>query len=67
MTPELIEIAIRTFVTLFVVIDPIGVAPMVGALMVGAPLAHPRRMALKGTFVGLAGLCMFPLWCVTLW
>jgi len=61
MTPELIEIAISTFVTLFVVIDPIGVAPMVGALTGGAPLAYQRRMAIKGTVVGAAVLFLFAL------
>lgn len=61
MTPEMIEIAISTFVTLFVVIDPIGIAPMVGALTGGAPLPYQRRMAIKGTMVGGAVLFLFAL------
>lgn len=59
MTPELIEIAISTFVTLFVVIDPIGIAPLFGALTKGMSAKHRRKMAVKGMFVGGVVLFIF--------
>ena len=39
----------ETFIILFVVIDPIGLAPMFAALTHGDSEAYKRRMALKGT------------------
>lgn len=47
----------ETFIILFVVIDPIGLAPMFAALTHGDSEAYKRRMALKGT--ALAALVLF--------
>lgn len=46
MSP-LIEQLLRHFVVLFVVVEPITLVPMFGALTRGAEPAHRRRMALK--------------------
>lgn len=40
---------IRTFVVLFVVVDPIGLAPIFAALTQGGTTTYCRKMALKGT------------------
>jgi multiple antibiotic resistance protein len=48
---------IRTFVVLFVVIDPVGLAPIFAALTPQDDAACRKRMALKGT--GLAALILF--------
>ena len=47
----------ESFIILFVVIDPIGLAPMFAALTYGDSEAYKRRMALKGT--ALAALVLF--------
>ena len=47
----------ETFIILFVVVDPIGLAPMFAALTHGDSEAYKRRMALKGT--ALAALVLF--------
>ena len=44
------------FLTLFVVIDPVGLVPMFGALTGGASTDYRRRMAIKG--VSIAGLVL---------
>jgi len=50
------EVAITAFVTLFVVLDPLGNLPIFVALTRGESNAHRRWMALKGT--GIAGLVL---------
>jgi len=47
----------ETFIILFVVIDPIGLAPMFAALTHGGSEMYKRRMAVKGT--ALAALVLF--------
>lgn len=47
----------RTFVVLFVVIDPLGLAPIFAALTPQDDVTYRKRMALKGT--GLAALILF--------
>lgn len=42
---------IDAFILLFVVIDPIGLAPIFGAITHGATPAYRRRMALRGAFI----------------
>ena len=61
MTPEMIEIAISTFITLFVVIDPIGIAPLFGVLTQGMTPSNRNKMAVKGMFVGGVVLFLFAL------
>ncbi len=46
------------FIVLFVVIDPVGLAAMYGALTRGAEPAYRRRMAVKGTGLA-AGILLF--------
>lgn len=50
------EILFDTFLLLFVVIDPIGLAPMFVALTPGESAADRRRMAVRGT--ALAGIVL---------
>ncbi len=52
---------ITSFVTLFVIIDPIGLAPMFIALTKGADAAHRRAVALRACATGTAILLMFGL------
>ncbi len=52
---------ISAFVTLFVVMDPIGLAPLFVALTKGADAAHRRSIALRACAVGLGILAMFGL------
>lgn len=47
----------NTFVMLFVVIDPIGLAPIFAALTFGGSESYRRRMAIRGTM--LAALVLF--------
>jgi multiple antibiotic resistance protein len=61
MTPEMIEIAISTFITLFVVIDPIGIAPLFGVLTHGMSSSQRTKIAIKGMFVGGVVLFLFAI------
>ena len=61
MSPELIELAIATFVTLFVVIDPVAVAPIFASMTEGTDRAHQKSMAYRGTIVGTSVLLFFAL------
>lgn len=56
---DILAIAIPAFITLFVVIDPVGVAPVFATLTEGTSAAHKRRMAIKGTFIGALILLFF--------
>ena len=56
-----LAIFIPSFITLFVIIDPVGLAPIFGGLTEGTPKKHQRAMALKGTFVGLCIMLFFAL------
>jgi len=53
--------AINAFTTLFVIIDPIGTAPIFVALTVGLAPAARRRIALRGVAVGGLILTLFAL------
>lgn len=54
-------VLIPAFVTLLVVIDPIGLAPMFVALTSGADAAHRRAIALRACFIGAVLLTVFGL------
>ena len=57
----MIELFISAFVTLFVVIDPPGCAPIFASLTSGTPPAHRRAMAWRSTMVAGAILFAFAL------
>ncbi len=46
------ETLIAAFVTFFVVVDPVGVAPMFAALTPANTVGERRLIALKGTAIG---------------
>ncbi len=47
------ETLIAAFVTFFVVVDPVGVAPMFAALTPDNTAEERRSIALKGTAIGV--------------
>ncbi|NBC20313.1 MAG: NAAT family transporter [Alphaproteobacteria bacterium] len=51
MDPELISVFTATFVTFFVLIDALGVAPVFATLTAGGDARYRRSMAIKSTFV----------------
>ncbi|QDY68715.1 MarC family protein [Qingshengfaniella alkalisoli] len=53
--------AVTAFVTLFVVIDPIGLTPMFIALTQGMDDAHRRSVAIRACFIGFSILLAFGL------
>ena len=52
---------ITAFVTLFVVIDPVGMAPMFVALTKGADAAHRRAVAVRSCIIAILLLTLFGL------
>lgn len=54
-----LESLINLFVVLFVVIDPVGLAPIFGALTRGGSVAYRRRMAVKGILLAAGILFLF--------
>lgn len=57
----MIELFISAFITLFVVIDPPGCAPIYAGLSSDAPLRQQRGMAIKAVFVASLILIFFAL------
>ncbi|QIE54583.1 MarC family protein [Pikeienuella piscinae] len=57
----MIEIYATAFATLFVMIDPIGVAPLFATLTQGASLRQRMAIALRGVLIGGALLLIFGL------
>ncbi|NVJ68792.1 MAG: MarC family protein [Alphaproteobacteria bacterium] len=55
------EAFIAAFIGLFVIVDPIGIAPVFAGLTQGATVSHKRKMAIKGTIVGTLILVFFAL------
>lgn len=55
------ELFLTAFVTLFVVIDPPGCAPIFASLTGGTPAAHRRAMAIRSVMVGGGILLVFAL------
>ena len=52
---------LSAFVTLFVVIDPLGCGPIFAGLTAGASAAHRRAMAVRSTLVAALVLILFSL------
>ncbi|MEM6563909.1 MAG: MarC family protein [Pseudomonadota bacterium] len=57
---------ITAFVTMFVVIDPIGLAPLFVALTLGMPDQARRRIAFRATLIAVALLLVFAIFGETL-
>ncbi|QHQ34913.1 MarC family protein [Algicella marina] len=57
----MIETALTAFVTLFVIIDPVGLAPIFVALTQGIPETERRKIAIRACFVGFFVLALFGL------
>jgi multiple antibiotic resistance protein len=55
-----------TLIILLVVVDPIGLAPIFGAITHGGAPAYRRRMAIRGTFIAAIILFAFALGGATL-
>jgi len=55
------EAFIAAFIGLFVIVDPIGIAPVFAGLTQGTDTSHKRTMAIKGTIVGTLILVFFAL------
>jgi len=55
------EAFIAAFVALFVIIDPVGIAPVFAGLTQGTTNSHKRMMAIKGTVIGTLILVFFAL------
>jgi len=55
------ELFISAFITLFVVIDPPGCAPIYAGLTKGAPPLQARNMALRASFIATVILLIFAL------
>lgn len=53
------EALFNTFVVLFIVIDPLGLAPLFYALTQGGGAAYQRKMALRGTALATGMLLVF--------
>ena len=58
----MIELFISAFVTLFVVIDPPGCAPIYASMTTGANNAQRRSMALRAVVIATFILLIFALW-----
>ncbi len=54
-----ISFFVTAFVTLFVIIDPIGLAPIFVALTQGMTSAHRRAIAIRSCVLGVALLALF--------
>jgi multiple antibiotic resistance protein len=55
------ELVFNSFVTLLVVVDPLGLAPIFAALTRGYPEKRKREAAIRGTALGTAILLVFAL------
>jgi len=57
----MIDLAIHAFILLFVVIDPVGLAPIFAALTSGESEANCKRMAVRGVIIAGIILVLFTL------
>ena len=55
----MLEIFFAAFATLFVVMDPLGIAPIFAVMTEGAPQSHKRRMIYKSSLTALIILLAF--------
>lgn len=55
------ELVFNSFVTLLVVVDPLGLAPIFAALTRGYPARRKRETAVRGTVLGTGILLIFAL------
>lgn len=55
------DLFVAAFVTFFVVIDPVGIAPVFASLTQGTPARHRRMMAFKGSALAAVILVFFAL------
>jgi multiple antibiotic resistance protein len=55
----MLELVFNSFVTLLVVVDPLGLAPIFAALTQGYPEKRKREAAIRGTVLGTAILLLF--------
>lgn len=65
MSGEFISIFLASFVTFFVLIDALGVAPVFASLTVRGPASYRRSMALRSVLVGtliIFGFAFFGAW-----
>ena len=56
---EILIVAIPSFVTFFVIIDPIGIAPIFGSLTTGTSEKYKLSMAWRGPLIGALILLFF--------
>lgn len=57
----MLELVFNAFVTLIVVVDPLGLAPIFAALTRGNSAKRKKEMAIKGTVLGAGILLVFAL------
>ena len=57
----MLELVFNSFVTLLVVVDPLGLAPIFAALTRGYPEKRKREAAIRGTILGAVILLIFAL------
>ncbi|MFK3890559.1 MarC family protein [Sphingomonas sp. NPDC079357] len=57
----MVELFVSSFITLFVIIDPPGCAPIFAGLTAGATAAHRRAMAIRAVTVAAGILLVFAL------
>jgi multiple antibiotic resistance protein len=57
----LIDLAVSSFVTFFVVIDPVGLIAIFNGLASGLPTQDRRRLAYRGALIGGAVLLLFAI------
>lgn len=65
MPAEFVSIFIASFVTFFVLIDALGVAPVFASLTVRGPASYRRSMAIRSVLVGtliIFGFAFFGAW-----
>ena len=57
----MLEFVLNTFIVLFIVIDPVGLAPIFAAMTHGGGPDYQRRMAIKGVVLGTLIIIVFSL------
>ena len=55
----MLELFLSAFITFFVLIDPVGIAPIYGVMMDGASKSYKRKVVLKACFTGALILLLF--------